>query len=665
MPLIAQETINQIRQRARLDDIVGDHVQLRNAGADSLKGLCPFHDEKTPSFHVRPSASYFHCFGCGEHGDAIGFVQKIEHISFTEAIEYLARRLGITVQYEEGGAPHEKTGPKKSRLIDAHRLAVDFYEKHLRSDDGALAMKVLRDRHFDENAIANYRIGYSPRTWDSLYSHLRKHGFYDEEILAAGLATRGTRGIYDRFRGRLMWPIMSITGDPIGFGARKIHDDDDGPKYLNTPETPIYRKSQVLYGLDKAKKSIAREHKVVVVEGYTDVMAMHLSGVPYAVATCGTAFGADHIRIIRRLLGDAHNPAAGVMLTSGQTYGGEVIFTFDGDEAGQKAALKAFAEDQSFATQTFIAVAPDGKDPCEIRMTYGDEGVRAIVARRQPLFEFAIRTVLSSLSLSTAEGRTAGLRAAAPMVASIRDRVLRSEYTRQLAGWLGMDEQTVREAVHDAKRRGLPVNTPPSDNASQNTPAQASLTPLAQLRDPVEKLEREVLGAHLQFPWYAANTPLDSLSSEMFLSPLHRAIHENIRACGGTQVYAQRLAELQNNQNTGVEQINTNGTSSMPTAQTRAAQHYLATILDNTDPRLRPAITQIAVEPLPEQRSEQVGHYVRTLVASLIRQGIVRQIAELRSQLQRTDASDPSYNSLFEQLMDLERQKRDYEAQLS
>lgn len=545
MSRIAQESVEEVRRRARLDDIVGDYVQLRSAGADSLKGLCPFHDEKTPSFHVRPSAGYFHCFGCGEGGDAISFVQKIEHLSFVEAIEHLARKFGVTLQIEETSGKRENTGVKKSRLIDAHRVAVEFYEQHLRSNDGALAVKILHDRHFDDAAIASYRIGYSPRSWDSLYSHLRKHGFYDEEILAAGLASRGRRGIYDRFRGRLMWPIMSITGDPIGFGARKIHDDDEGPKYLNTPETPIYHKSQVLYGLDKAKKSIARERRVVVVEGYTDVMAMHLAGVPYAVATCGTAFGADHIRIVRRLLGDSHNPAAGVMLTSGQTYGGEVIFTFDGDAAGQKAALKAFAEDQSFATQTFIAVAPEGKDPCEVRMAYGDEGVRSIVESRLPLFEFAIHSTLSAISLSTAEGRTAGLRAAAPMVASIRDRVLRSEYTRQLAGWLGMDEQTVREAVREAKGRGLPrfdASNEPSE--PDNPPAQASLTPLAQLKDPIEKLEREVLGAYLQFPWYAQETQLDSLDSRTFLFPLHQRIHEAILAAGGTAVYSQRFEAL-------------------------------------------------------------------------------------------------------------------------
>lgn len=657
MSRITQKSVEEVRQRARLDDIVSEYVQLRSAGADSLKGLCPFHDEKTPSFHVRPSAGYFHCFGCGEGGDAIAFVQKIEHLSFVEAIEHLARKFGVTIEKEETGGRREQGGVKKSRLIDAHRVAVEFYEQHLRGNDGALAMKILHDRHFDDQAIASYHIGYSPQSWDSLYSHLRKHGFYDEEILAAGLATRGRRGIYDRFRGRLMWPIMSITGDPIGFGARRIHDDDEGPKYLNTPETPIYHKSQVLYGLDKAKKSIARERRVVVVEGYTDVMAMHLAGVPYAVATCGTAFGADHIRIVRRLLGDSHNPAAGVILSSGQTYGGEVIFTFDGDAAGQKAALKAFGEDQSFATQTFIAVAPEGKDPCEVRIAYGDEGVRAIVEGRLPLFEFAIRSTLSSVSLSTAEGRTSGLRAAAPMVASIRDRVLRSEYTRQLAGWLGMDEQMVREAVREAKGRSLPRFDAPSEPRTPNPPAQTSLTPLAQLKDPVEKLEREVLGAYLQFPWYAQETPLDSLDSRTFLFPLHQRIHEAILAAGGSSLYTQRFKELR-------DVLGGDGASE-DSLRRQAAKYFLTTILNSADSLIRPAMTQLAVEPLPERREEHTKRYVRTLTASLIRQDIVRQIADLRSELQRTAPADPRYNSLFERLTVLQERKRAWEAQLS
>ncbi|MFT0847914.1 DNA primase, partial [Actinomycetaceae bacterium L2_0104] len=457
--LIKREDIDELRTRARIEEIVSGYVSLRPAGVDSQKGLCPFHDEKTPSFHVRPSVGRWHCFGCGEGGDVISFVEKIEHISFVEAVELLARKAGMELHYEDegrGGRRDQPSGPSRARLIDAHRIAVDFYIARLHTPEGEAGRRMLAERGFDEEAIAHYSIGYSPDSWDSLLKELRGHGFNEREIAASGLATQGNRGMYDRFRNRLMWPIFSITGDPIGFGARKLSEEDNGPKYLNTPETAIYKKSQVLYGLNLARKAIAAERRIVVVEGYTDVMAAQLAGIECAVATCGTAFGSEHVKIVRRLIGDGANPAAGVMLSSGRSYGGEIIFTFDGDAAGQKAALRAFQEDQSFAAQTFVAVAQAGMDPCEVRMEYGDEGVRQIVESRRPLFEFAITSVLTGLPLETAEGRTAGLRAAAPMVASIRDRVLRGEYTRQLAGWLGMDETTVRTAVSGAQRHPLP-----------------------------------------------------------------------------------------------------------------------------------------------------------------------------------------------------------------
>ena len=513
--LIRREDIDEVRSRTRIEDVVSQYVSLRPAGADSHKGLCPFHDEKTPSFHVRPSVGRWHCFGCGEGGDVISFVERIERIPFVEAVELLARKVGVDLRYEDSGRPERRPdGPARHRLVDAHRVALDFYVRHLASDEAEPGRRMLAERGFDEEALARYRIGYSPASWDGLLTELRRHGFTEGEIAASGLASRGNRGLYDRFRGRLMWPIASMTGDPIGFGARRLGEEDRGPKYLNTPETAIYRKSQVLYGLDMARKAISSQRRVVVVEGYTDVMAAQLAGVECAVATCGTAFGAEHVRIVRRLIGDRADPAAGVMLADGSAYGGEVVFTFDGDAAGQKAALKAFQEDQSFAAQTFVAVAPEGMDPCELRMSHGDAAVRNLVASRRPLFEFAIQSVLAGVSLATAEGRTAGLRAAAPMVASIRDRVLRGEYTRQLGGWLGMDEATVRQAVASAARSGGgPRRVEPAVEGPAGPPA---LVPRQRLRDPVERVERLALDVYLQLPWYALPAQMDDLPSQTF-----------------------------------------------------------------------------------------------------------------------------------------------------
>ena len=438
---IRQEDVDHVRQSVRVEDVIGEQLALKPAGAGSLKGLCPFHDERTPSFNVRPAVGRYHCFGCGEGGDVIDFVQKVDHLAFTDAVERLAARIGYQLRYEDDGGRgttrRDNVGSRQ-RLVEANRVAAQFFAEQLGAGgDGSDAMtgrRFLAERGFDRDAAATFGVGFAPRSGEALLRHLRGKGFTEEELVTSGLAGRGQRGLYDRFRGRLIWPIRDVTGDVVGFGARRLFDDDRiEAKYLNTPETAIYKKSQVLYGVDLAKKEIARQRRLVVVEGYTDVMACHLAGVETAVATCGTAFGADHIRVARRLLGD-------------DAMGGQVIFTFDGDEAGQKAALKAFDEDQRFVASTSIAVARDGMDPCELRQKHGNEAVRELIEARTPLFEFAIRATIRRYDLDTAEGRVAGLRAAAPVVARIRDAALRPEYARQLAGWLGMEVEPVRRA---------------------------------------------------------------------------------------------------------------------------------------------------------------------------------------------------------------------------
>jgi len=348
---IKDEDVQHIRDHAPIDDVVGEYVQLKSAGGGQKKGLCPFHDEKSPSFHVTPSKGYFHCFGCQTGGDVIAFLMKIDHLTFTETIERLADRIGYTLRYEESGSGPSGPTVNRSRLIAANSLAATFFQEQLNtSPDAAHGRDLLTKRGFDKNACQTFGVGYAPDSWDSLTKYLRAAGYTIEELELAGLSKMGDRGPIDKFRNRLTWPIRDISGDVVGFGARKLASDeeDQGPKYLNTSETPIYKKSQVLYGLDMAKKEIAKKRQVVIVEGYTDVMAAHLAGITTAVATCGTAFGAEHIRIIRRLLMDD------------DAFRGEVIFTFDGDAAGQKAAMRAFSEDQKFVTQTFVAVEPDG-----------------------------------------------------------------------------------------------------------------------------------------------------------------------------------------------------------------------------------------------------------------------------------------------------------------
>ncbi len=643
--LIKKQSIEDVRDRARIEDVVSQYVTLKPAGVGSLKGLCPFHDEKTPSFNVRTHVGRYHCFGCGEGGDVISFIINIEHISFVEAVEFLAEKVGVALQYEEGGKPADH-GPRdvtRSRLIDAHRVAEEFYVKQLATPEASEARKMLDDRGFDADAIAHFRVGYSPNSWDAILKELRRNGFTEKEISASGLVTQGSRGVYDRFRGRVMWPISSITGDTIGFGAR-ILGDGDGPKYLNTPETMIYKKSQVLYGLDLAKRDIARDRRIVVVEGYTDVMAAHLAGVPHAVATCGTAFGEDHVKIVRRLLGDSANPAAGVIFADGKAFGGEVIFTFDGDEAGKKAALRAFKEDQSFGAQTFVAISPNGLDPCDVRLAYGDEEVRKMIDGREPLFAFVIKSILEGAPLDTAEGRTAGLRAAAPVIASIRDRVLRAEYVRELAGWLGMDERMVYQIVSQSSR--APQQIEWADGTPvEETRSASPLPPRAAIKDPIARVERQALEVMLQLPGLARAANAQELPGQSFSVPTHQAVHDAIRAAGGVMIYEHRREQLKADGHT--EDL-----------EAKATAWYVEQVLEQADGVVAQAVTQLAVEPLPEVKSDRQWPYVRGIMMSLIRQGITRQIAEVRGRVQRAAEGSEEQTMLFERLVELETQRR-------
>ena len=607
-----------MRERARIDDVVREYVTLKSAGGGSLKGLCPFHDERSPSFHVTPSRGMWYCFGCGEGGDVLSFLQKIDHLSFAEAVEKLANKTGIELRYVEGGAAVNRQQGQRTRLVEAHRIAAGFYQEQLAGPEAETARKFLKERGFDAEIAKTFGVGYAPKSWDALTSTLRKLGFTDAELLTAGLLSQGNRGVYDRFRGRLVWPIKELSGDVVGFGARKLFDDDDGPKYLNTPETPIYKKSQVLYGLDMSRKEISKQQQAVIVEGYTDVMACHLAGIPTAVATCGTAFGSEHIKILRRLLMDDDQMR------------GEVVFTFDGDAAGQKAALRAFDEDQRFVTNTFVAVEPSGMDPCDLRLAKGDEAVRALVERRVPLFEFAIKSTLAGYDLETAEGRVAALHQAAPIVAKIKDPALRPEYTRRLAGLLGMEVSAVQTAVGQrptpAKRPSLAgTEAAPPQPEQQRAVRQE---PVPQSEGPAFTIEREALKCALQVPgaveeWYP------SLEDSAFTHPRARAVHEAIVAAGSPS-----------SANDGLTWID-------------------AVLAVAADDQVRRLVQELAVDPLPSEVVDN-ERYATSLIARLLELDASRRIAEVRGRLQRTDSPDQAdaHRQLFSELMALEDYKK-------
>ncbi|GGU40676.1 DNA primase [Streptomyces lavendofoliae] len=524
---INDDDVKAVRDAVPIDAVVSEYLQLRSAGGGNLKGLCPFHDEKSPSFQVSPSKGLFHCFGCQEGGDTIAFVMKIDHLSFSETVERLAAKAGITLRYEEGGYNPGHQRGERIRLIEAHKAAAQFYAEQLDGAEAEIGRKFLAERGFDQAAAQHFGVGYSPAGWDHLTRHLRGKGFTDKELLLSGLSQESRRNPIDRFRGRLMWPIRDVGGDVVGFGARKLRDDDNGPKYLNTPETPIYKKSQVLYGIDLAKKDIAKSSRAVVVEGYTDVMACHLAGVTTAIATCGTAFGGDHIKILRRLLMD--NGSA------------RVIFTFDGDAAGQKAALRAFEDDQKFAAETYIAIAPDGMDPCDLRLAKGDEAVADLVEPRTPLFEFALRQIVGRYDLETPAGRAAALDEAAPVVARIKNTASQHEVAVQLAGMLGiLDTQFVVKRVAQfarwARDRGgrgpAPAARPAPAPSAARAPAASG--PALNLRSPAHRTERELLKLALQHP-ALVSPAFDAYGADEFTAPPYAAVRRTIAEAGGAE----------------------------------------------------------------------------------------------------------------------------------
>jgi DNA primase len=433
-----------------------------------------------------------------------------------------------------------------------------------------------------------------------------------------------------------MWPIRDLSGDVIAFGARKLDPEDDGPKYLNTPETSLFRKSTVLYGADLAKREIAQRRQAVIVEGYTDVMACYLAGVPTAVATCGTSFGEDHIKVLRRLIMDS------------DSFMGEVIFTFDGDAAGQRAAQRAFGMEAKFATQTYVTVEPNGLDPCDLRLAHGDGAVRDLIARRVPLFEFAIKGVLGRHDLNTTEGQLAALDEAAPILAKIKDQGLRTRYAVNLDRWLGlMDERFVLTRVRahagdagPARRRpgqdrsqgsrgGQPGPFGANGNAQGNGGPRGDGGPPYDLSDPVVLVEREALKLAVQRP-ALCGPEFDALGADAFTAPVHGAVFTLIAACGGTtsgggtpREWAARLREQAPNE------------------------------------RAQAFVTALAVEPL-RRNSEPDEKYADALLAQVGQLAVSREITSVKSRLQRMNPVEEQagYNRMFGDLVGLEKRRK-------
>ncbi|WP_053384018.1 DNA primase [Leucobacter celer] len=633
---IRASDVEEVKRRTNLADLVGDYVTLKNAGIDSMKGLCPFHDERSPSFHVRPALGYYHCFGCGESGDAFTFLQRMDHLTFTESVERLAARIHYVLTYEEGGVRREE-GPNRARLLAANQAAAEFFTAQLAGEEGTAGREFLTQRGFDAAACERFGVGYAPRGWDHLTKHLRAQGYTPQELAQAGLVSEGQRGVYDRFRGRVVWPIRDTSGQTLGFGARRLYDDDNGPKYLNTPESPVYHKSQVLYGLDLAKRGISRGKRAVVVEGYTDVMACHLAGIDTAVATCGTAFGKDHIAVLRRIMGD--DSAA------------EVVFTFDPDEAGQKAALRAFSEEKRFTAQTYVAVAPEGLDPCDLRLHRGDDAVRELFTRKVPLFEFALRQSIARFDLNSVEGRVSALRAAAPIIAEIKDPSLRPGYTRELARMLGLELGEVQHAVRTVERS-------PREQGGSRDPRSSQPQQLSQgRRQPGPQHPQDPNDPYASIPDAAPprvrlsglrNTPTTWLERDALMAMLQQGASvgaELMQQAVTAQVMEPELRVVRDAVAAAMPELATPG--------------WLDAVLAATPDSHRGLVRELAMAPMPQRRPEQLAAYARDVVISLLDRDLLALKRELLARMQRIgDHTDSGARRIQEQLVALEAARR-------
>ena len=482
--------IERIRSAVNIVDLLSAVTTVKKSGR-TYKAICPFHQEKTPSLSIDVAQGLYHCFGCGAGGDVFRFVQETQGLDFSEAVEYLAGQTGVTLHRDPDAA--RRKGEREA-LVEAVRMAVAFYNERLRSGaDAGHARAYLRGRGYDGEVIDRFKVGYAPEQWSELIDHLREHKISEKVMVDAGLAARTSRGrLRDWFRNRVMFPIFDLRGDPVGFGARLL--DGEGPKYLNSPETRIYQKSTLLYGLNWAKGDITRSGFSVIVEGYTDVMGMHLAGINQAVATCGTALGEDHFDLLRR-------------------FADRVVLAFDADEAGAGAAIRGdeLRTPVQLDLDVRVAVMPAGKDPADMVHDGQVEELRETIEQSQPLLQFRIERQLSEYNLDEPEARARAIRSVVGLLARQPDPLVRREYARFLARKVGSEFGPVFSSVEKAAGGGR------SEPRTDRPPAR---------RSGVEKAERQLLRA------VAVNDPgLEGLviDREIFRVEDHREAYDLLR----------------------------------------------------------------------------------------------------------------------------------------
>jgi len=507
---IREEDVGTVRERSDIVKVISGYLQLRKAGADRMVGLCPFHTEKTGSLSVSPSKQLFYCFGCGEGGDVFRFVQKLESLTFSEAVEKLTAEAGVTVRYEGQSGTDRKASNRRAVLSKAVAEAGRLFTKLLLEGNEAKdARDYLAERGISPQSVERFGIGYAPGYPDFLLRRLG--GTFSGELLAeAGLVSKDAGGrLRDRFRGRVMFPIHDLSGAAIGFGGRLLPGPNTpagAAKYVNSAESPIYNKGRILYNLHRAKAEITRSGRAFIVEGYTDVIALDQGGIPTAVATCGTALGEDHVKLLSRFAGTA-------------------ILTFDADEAGAGAAARAYKFHQQYPLNLLVLVLPEGLDPADFMQQRGEaaaEELDALMERAVPLVEFMLDRTLRGFDLNDPESRDRAVLAGVPIVAGLEDQVRRQEYSRVLAGKARTSEGAVLFEVDKFAAMDPTVAGERSGGNGSGTrrePARSS---------PEQRVEKEAMKLLIQAPGSFARAT--ELREDHFSTARYRKAFDVVRS---------------------------------------------------------------------------------------------------------------------------------------
>ncbi|MGZ4144080.1 MAG: DNA primase [Actinomycetota bacterium] len=593
---IRDTDLEEVRRRANLIDVASEYMQVKRAGR-LYKALCPFHAEKTPSLSLDPAKNLFHCFGCGEGGDTIRLIEKLENLTFIEAIERLARMTGVDLHYEQLSDADRAAQRRRARLIDAHREAAAYFHETLkRAPEAADARTyLLQKRGFTKETLEAFQVGFSLPKWDALVGHLRSKGFAEQEIVDAGLgARRQEGGLVDRFRGRVMFPIHGITGDPVAFGARRMGDDAEGPKYLNSAESPIYKKSHVLYALNRAKGEIVKSARGLIVEGYTDVIALHQAGITEAVATCGTALGLDHLRTLQRFTQD-------------------LTLSLDADEAGGAAAERTYdqmiGDAQQMGLTLRVVLMPRGDDPADSVAKLGPDGFRALVDGAVPLLEFVLRREADRYAVGDPEVQARALASGLRLLAKTQSRVVREEAVRRLSGWINVDPNIIFVELEKIMRTGT---------APKATTGQILRRSSGQVR-----LERDALRLALQ-QQRVVKAAMEELPPEVFSVPGHQRIWAALQKGTDPALLAESIEDEE--------------------------ARKIITQLSVEPIPLDGELTDDAIERLANAVFRRLKEYV-----------LSRQIEQLTPQLQRLNPLENprEHDELFAKLLDLQRQKRE------